>query len=100
MLLETFKRLSRAQERAELKHPGFPDALDSQCTILAEEKAELDVEKGCLDAAFMRTMQAANDVRDEGRAVEEFYAELEDLMSVGLRMMDKRERERQRQSAA
>lgn len=88
MLLPTFKRLCQAQARAEEKHPKFPDARDSQCTTLAEEKAELDV-------AYMRTIQAANDVRDEGRDVEEFYAELEDLMSVGLRMMDRRERERQ-----
>lgn len=84
MRIEVLKRLCRAQERAEAKHPDFPLARDSQCTILAEEKAELDV-------AFMRTMQAANDVRDEGRPVEDFYAELEDLMSVGLRIMDARE---------
>lgn len=84
MRIEVFKRLCQAQERAEAKHPSFPPARDSQCTVLAEEKAELDV-------AYMRTIQAANDVRDEGRAVEEFYDELEDLMSVGLRIMDARE---------
>lgn len=64
------------------RHPDFPAALDSMGTILAEELLEVAT-------AGMLAMQAINDHRDEGRAIEDVLVELRHVGVVVRRALER-----------
>ncbi len=70
------------------RHPEFPDEIDSMGTILAEELLEV-VQAG------LRALQAINDHRDEGLAIDDVRTELTHVNAVSRRALEMLEGESQ-----
>lgn len=79
--------IAAAHADACRRHPEFPDSLDAMGTILAEELLEVST-------AGMLAMQAINDHRDEGRAIEDVLTELRHVDVVVKRALERLEGEK------
>lgn len=75
------KHLLQAYNNACYKHREFPDDIEGQGLILAEEGLEVS-------AACMSVIQAVNDHRDTGKGVREMWKEIAQVGAVVLRMLE------------
>lgn len=78
----TADHIAAAHADACRRHPDFPAALDSMGTILAEELLEVST-------AGMNALQAINDHRDDGRAIEDVLVELRHVGVVVRRALER-----------
>lgn len=82
--MSTQDRLLDAYMDAVRRHPDFPTDVSAMGAILAEEGFEVVT-------AIMQAMQAINDHRDEGKALDHVRVELAHVNTVTRRMLERLE---------